>query len=167
MKTRLIYLFSITATLLFASCSKDDDSVVDTQSPEITIMEPHEDEEIAPGGELHFEAVFTDNVELGSYKIDIHSNFDGHDHASLKQSESSPWSYSEVLQIEPGQTSFEAIHHIDVPETIGGVAISEGVYDVGVFVTDAAGNESQAFLEVHIEGDHDDDHDGDHDDHDH
>jgi len=163
MKTRLIYLFSITASLFLASCSEDDDSVVDAQSPEVNMIEPHAEEEIAPGGEVHFEAVFTDNEELDSYKIDIHSNFDGHDHASLKQSEDNPWSYSEVFQIEPGQTSFEALHHIDVPETMGGMAISEGVYDVGVFVTDAAGNESQAFLEVHIEGDHDEDHD----DHDH
>ncbi|MBZ9730211.1 DUF4625 domain-containing protein [Salegentibacter sp. JZCK2] len=158
MKTRLVYLFSITASLLFASCS-DDDTVIDTESPEITIMEPHDDEEIAPGGELHFEALFTDNVELASYKIDVHSNFDGHDHASLKQSEGKTWSYSEVFQIEPGQTSFTAVQHIEVPETIDGMAISEGVYDVGVFVTDAAGNEAQAFVEVHIEGEHDDDHD--------
>ncbi|WP_081912609.1 DUF4625 domain-containing protein [Salegentibacter sp. Hel_I_6] len=170
MKTRLVYLFSITATLLFASCSDDDNNMLDTEAPEISIMEPHDEEEVAPGGEIHFDAIFTDNVELASYKIEVHNDFDGHTHASSKQAESenNPWSYDEVFEIEPGNTSFEAHHHIPVPAEINGAAISEGHYHFGVFVTDAAGNESQAFLELHIEGDHDDhDHDHDHDDDDH
>lgn len=163
MKTRLVYLFSITATLLFASCSEDDDSVVDTESPEITIIEPHDEEEIAPGGEIHFEALFTDNVELASYKIEVHNVFDDHTHAVAKQEEhqDNPWSYSEVFIIEPGKTSFEVLNHIPVPAEINGEHISEGHYHFGVFVTDAAGNEAQAFLEIHIEGEHDD-HDDDH-----
>lgn len=166
MKTRLVYLFSITATLLFASCSEDDDSVIDTEAPEVMISEPVDEEEIAPGGEIHFDALFTDNVELASYKVEIHNAFDGHTHAKAKQEEDkdNPWSYNEVFEIEPGKTSFEAHHHIAVPAEINGEHISEGHYHFGVFVTDAAGNESQAFLELHIEGEHDD---HDHDDHDH
>lgn len=166
MKTRLVYLFSITATLLFASCSEDDDSVIDTEAPEVMISEPVDEEEIAPGGEIHFDALFTDNVELASYKVEIHNAFDGHTHAEAKQEEDkdNPWSYNEVFEIEPGQTSFEAHHHIAVPAEINGEHISEGHYHFGVFVTDAAGNESQAFLELHIEGEHND---HDHDDHDH
>ena len=164
MKTRLIYLFSITASLIFASCSDDDDSVIDTEAPEISIIEPHNEEEIAPGGEIHFEALFTDNIELASYKVEIHNAFDDHTHSAVKQEEhqDNPWSYSEVFNIEAGQTSFETVHHIAVPEEFKGEHISEGHYHFGVFVTDAAGNESQAFLELHIEGDHDD-HDHDHD----
>jgi hypothetical protein len=168
MKTRLVYLFSITATLLFASCSEDDDSVIDTEAPEVMISEPVDEEEIAPGGEIHFDALFTDNAELASYKVEIHNAFDDHTHAEAKQegAKDNPWSYNEVFEIEPGQTSFEAHHHISVPAEINGEHISEGHYHFGIFVTDAAGNESQAFLELHIEGDHDD-HDHDDDDHDH
>ncbi|WP_424492383.1 DUF4625 domain-containing protein [Salinimicrobium sp. GXAS 041] len=164
MKTKLVYLFSITASLFLASCSEDDDVIIDTEAPEISIAEPHDEEEIAPGGEIHFDALFTDNVELASYKIEIHSAFDGHTHAMTKQEDhqDNPWSYSEVYTIENGQTSFEAHHHIPVPAEIGGEAISEGHYHFGVYVTDAAGNEEQAFLEIHIAGNHDD-----HDDHEH
>ncbi|WP_372917153.1 DUF4625 domain-containing protein [Salegentibacter sp.] len=160
MKTRLIYLFSITASLLFTSCS-DDDNVVDTEAPEISIMEPHDEEEIAPGGEIHFEALFTDDVELASYKVEIHNAFDDHTHASTKNEEhnDNPWSYSEVFTIEPGNTNFEALQHIPVPSEIKGEHISEGPYHFGVFVTDAAGNESQAFFEIHIEEEHDEDED--------
>lgn len=165
MKTRLIYLFSITASLLITSCSKDDDGNIDTQAPEISIADPVDSEEIAPGGEIHFDAIFTDNVELASYKVEVHNSFDGHTHASARQveSENNPWSYSEVFEIEPGLTIFEVHEHISVPAEINGQPISEGHYHFGVFLTDAAGNESQAFLELHIEGAHDEEeHDHDH-----
>ncbi|GHA37885.1 hypothetical protein GCM10007103_19310 [Salinimicrobium marinum] len=164
MKTRLIYLFSIIASLSLTSCSEDDDVAIDTQAPQISIAEPHEEEEIAPGGEIHFDAIFTDNVELASYKVEVHNSFDGHTHSVLKQEngQDNPWSYSEVFTIEAGQTSFEAHHHIAVPAEINGEPVSEGHYHFGVYVTDAAGNESQAFLELHIEARHED-----HDDHDH
>lgn len=166
MKTKLIYLFSITASLFLASCSGDDDATIDTQAPVISIAEPHDEEEVAPGGEIHFEATFTDNVALASYKIEVHSAFDGHTHSRTKQEDhhDNPWSYNEVFTIEPGNTTFDAHEHIDVPAEINGEPISEGHYHFGVYVTDTAGNESQAFLEVHIEGEHEDD---DHEDDDH
>lgn len=165
MKTRLVYLFSITASLFLASCSEDDDATIDTQAPQISIAEPHNEEEIAPGGEIHFEALFTDNVELASYKIEVHNDFDSHTHSVAKQEDTqNPWSYSEVFTIPAGQTSFEALQHIYVPAEINGVAISEGHYHFGVYVTDAAGNESQAFLELHIEAGHEGE---DHEDHNH
>lgn len=166
MKTKLVYLFSITASLFLASCSEDDDAIVDTQAPEISIVEPHDEEEIAPGGEVHIDALFTDNVELASYKIEIHNAFDDHTHSVLKQTaQDNPWSYSEIFEIPAGRTSFEAHDHIPVPAEINGQPISEGHYHFGIYVTDTAGNESQAFLELHIEGEHDedDDHDEDHD----
>lgn len=148
------------AAVFLTSCSSDDDAAPDTQKPTISIVEPHNDEEIAPGGELHFEAVFTDNVELESYKIEIHDDFDDHTHAQLKSSHDlNPWSYEEVFQIPEGQTNFEAIQHIDIPSMFNGEAISEGIYHLGVYVTDTSGNEEQAFVSIHIEHDEDEDHD--------
>jgi hypothetical protein len=55
--------------------------------------------------------------------------------------------------------TFEANHKIAVPTQINGMEISEGAYHVGIYVTDTSGNESQVFLEIHIEDDHGDDHD--------
>lgn len=164
MKTRIIYLPSLIVSLFVASCSEDDDATIDTEAPEITIVEPHNEEEVAPGGEIHFDAIFTDNVELASYKVEVHNAFDDHTHSVVKQEEhqDNPWSYNEVFTIPAGQTSFEAHHHISVPAEINGEPVSEGHYHFGVYVTDAAGNESQAFLELHLEAG-----DEDHDDHDH
>lgn len=157
MNTRLIYLLSLSLVLFTTSCSKDDDAI-DTQAPEITIHEPHDGETIAPGGEIHFDALFTDDAELASYKVEIHSSFDGHTHSVTKQEsgQENPWSYSEVFEMEPGQKSFTAHHHLEVPAEINGAPISEGHYHFGVYVTDAAGNEAQAFLELHIEEGHED-----------
>ncbi|MFO7721139.1 MAG: DUF4625 domain-containing protein [Gillisia sp.] len=145
----------IVAAVFLTSCSSDDDAR-DTEKPTISIMEPHNDEEIAPGGELHFEAIFTDNVALASYKIEIHDDFDVHTHSILKSSDNlNPWSFEQVFQIPAGQRSFEAVHHIDIPTMINGQAISEGTYHLGIYVTDTSGNEEQAFLTIHIEDDHD------------
>ncbi|WP_168191346.1 MULTISPECIES: DUF4625 domain-containing protein [Antarcticibacterium] len=166
MKIKLNSILTLlVAALIFTSCSSDDDATPDTQKPTIAIIEPHNDDEIAPGGEIHFEALFSDNVELASYKIEIHDDFDDHTHAQLKSSHDlNPWSFEQVFQIPAGQRSFEAEQHIDVPTTFNGEPISEGIYHLGVYVTDTSGNEEQAFLSIHIEGDHgDEDHDHGHD----
>lgn len=153
MKTRLnIFLPVFVAAFIFTSCSSDDDNVVDTQRPQISIAEPHNQDEFAPGDEVHIEATFTDNVELSSYKIEIHDDFDDHTHAFLKDShDSNPWSYENTFTITAGQTSFEAVHHIDIPTEINGNPISEGRYHLGIFLTDAAGNQTESFVEIHIE----------------
>lgn len=152
MKTKLIYLFSLTVTMFLTACSNNDD-VVDNVIPVIAISEPHDMDEFAPGGEIHFNALFTDNVALAAYKIEIHEDFDGHTHGVTKQSENNdnPWSYDKVFTISGGQKTFTAEQHIEIPELINGNPISEGAYHLGVFLTDAAGNESQAFREIHIE----------------
>ncbi len=103
----ILPLFLVAA--VFTSCSEDDDAVIDTQKPEIAITEPHEEDAFAPGAELDLIAVFTDNVELGSYKIEIHEDFDSHTHAFNKTSQDlNPWSYEETVTIPAGQTSYEA-----------------------------------------------------------
>lgn len=161
MKTRLRLILPLFVSALFFTACSDDDTVIDDQKPAIAIEEPHDDEDIAPGSEIHFEALFTDNVELESYKIEIHEAFDDHTHGFNKSShQSNPWSWSQVFDIPAGLTSYDAVQHIDVPELINGNPVSEGVYHFGVYVTDAAGNEQQAFLEIHIEaGEEDHDHD--------
>lgn len=143
------------AAVLFTSCSSDDDAALDTQKPTIAITEPNNDEELAPGGEVHFVAVFTDNVALASYKIEIHDDFDDHTHAQAKNTHDvNPWSFEQVYTIPAGQTSFNADEHIDIPITFNGEPISEGIYHFGIYVTDTSGNEEQAFLSIHIEGEH-------------
>lgn len=153
-----LFLPVLLAAGLFTACSDDDDVIVDTEAPAITINEPHDDDEVAPGEELHFEAVFTDNVELGSYKIEIHDDFDDHDHAVKSSHDVNPFHYEQDFTIPEGGTSFDAVHHIEIPTELDGAPLSEGAYHLSVFVTDAAGNQQEAFVDFEIGDEHEDEH---------
>ncbi len=152
MKTLLrTFLPLFLAVLVFTSCS-DDDTVIDTEKPVIAVHEPHAEDGFAPGSELHIEATFTDNVELASYKIEIHDDLDEHTHAITKSSHDlNPWSWEKDFTIPAGNTSFEAVHHIDIPTEFNEKPISEGAYHVGIYVTDTSGNQQEYFVEIHIE----------------
>ncbi len=71
------------ASLVMVSCGDDDDETVDVTPPTITMEEPHYGESFSAGGELHFEALFEDDVALATYNVTVHDNFDGHSHGRL------------------------------------------------------------------------------------
>lgn len=152
-KANLIYLLSLTV-VFFVSCNNDDDNNVDTTKPTIVLNEPVDHEEFLPGGEIHFDADFADNVELGSYKIEIHSSSDGHGHRGV-QNEGIAWSYEESHAFDAGLKNRNVHSHIDIPVTINGEPIKEGHYHLGVYCTDKAGNQQQVFVEIVI-GEHND-----------
>ncbi len=151
MKIQLKHILPIFITaVLFTSCSDDD--VIDTENPEITLLEPHNEDAFAPGSELLIDATFTDNVELAAYKIEIHEDFDDHTHAINKTSHDlNPWSYEETFTIGSGQTSHHAVHPITIPTEPNGMPVSEGAYHVGIFATDSSGNQTEIFVKIHIE----------------
>lgn len=164
---KFLSLFAITSSLLMTSCNNDDDAIaviLDTEKPTITLNDPVDDEVIAPGSDIHFDAVFTDNVELASYKVDIHDASDGHTHGrGLADETTNPWSHNQSWQIEAGLKTKSVHHHIAVPTTVNGKPIKEGHYHLGVFCIDKAGNEQKLFIEIAIgEGGHGHDHNHDH-----
>ncbi|MDN3594913.1 DUF4625 domain-containing protein [Zunongwangia endophytica] len=159
MKNFSIKVIGLLTIAFFASCSSDDDNILDTEKPEITINDPVEDEAFAVGGELHFDVDLSDNDALSSYKVDIHNNFDGHTHSGVlnstvaigtKQATTvSPWSYNETFQIEGTPQTYHAHEHIQIP-----AEIAEGPYHLGITVVDASGNENQVYVQVIIGEDH-------------
>lgn len=141
--TYIVLLF----VLVFSSCNKDDG---DTQKPEILLAEPFDGQVLLAGDTLHFEVEFLDNIELKSYKIDIHPNEDSHDHKStLDEGE---WSFQKSWEFEPGLKN-TSVHHdeIVIPTLIDGVAIHTGDYHFLVYCTDKAGNESWIDVDIEIE----------------
>jgi hypothetical protein len=166
MKNYLAYGLSILLGTAMISCSSDDDAPRDSVAPIITLNEPFEDEIIAPGGEVHFDADFTDNEALQSYKIDIHYAGDGHSHRPITFDEDhdhgEEWAF-EITGMISG-TSANAHMHIDVPTMIEHDGemhpIKKGAYHFSVFALDAAGNQSLVVRDIFIE-DHDHDHDHD------
>ena len=164
-KKNVLFLTSLIllGAAAFVSCEKEE---VDNEKPVIRLIAPEEGEEIRPGSDIHFDVEFSDNVGLGSYKVDIHWG-EGHTHSATLSTrageESEPfertWLESEFIVSgdEPiaGKRSVTVHHHhIVIPQTITveGVEkpIKEGHYHFMVYCTDAAGLETFVAREIVI-----------------
>lgn len=105
------------------------------------------------GESFDFKAVFTDNVELGSYSIEMHHNFDQHTHSTdaaqcatdpVKQAVN-PFRWIENYTIPARLQRFEASQTIYIPEEV-----DTGMYHFMVRVTDAAGWQNFKGISVRI-----------------
>lgn len=147
---KLIHISLILASglsLLLASCEKDN---ADTANPTVVISSPQEEEALKAGEEIHFEADFADNVELKSYKVDIHSNFNHHTHKSA-QEDSAAWVFQQSWNFDQGQKEAHIHHHeITIPTEIEGKPVATGDYHFMVYCTDAAGNETWQAVGIEI-----------------
>lgn len=148
MKKLALYI-SILSTTLFVSCSSDDNAV-DTQKPEITLLEPGDHEGFLPGGEIHIEGLITDNEALASYKIEIHAAEDGHTHGRRS---TNYFQYEQTFQITENTKVYELHRHVEIPENINGETLTNGHYHLGIFALDKAGNQQQVFTEIYIGND--------------
>lgn len=152
-----IILFTI--ALIFIQC-EEDDTTIDTTAPEINLLSPADGDTLHLGEELHFECEFIDDVELGSYKIEFHNNFNGHAHKNIQLSSdiSDAWSFSKSWNFDSGLKLSTVHHHeIEVPDSI-----AAGEYHMGVYCVDAAGIESHVYIEVILSNEEESDHDHDH-----
>ncbi|HEY4539813.1 MAG TPA: DUF4625 domain-containing protein [Faecalibacter sp.] len=141
-------LFAASSLFLLTACS-DDDAVLDTTKPTITLAKPSDHQAFEFGDVIELQAILNDDTELGSYKIDIHSAGDGHQHRSAQASTAEGWSYSDIADISGKK---EHLLNKSIPIPTGEYA--EGHYHLGLIVVDKAGNESQTFIEIVIGEDH-------------
>jgi len=120
------------------------------------------------GSDVHFEADFSDNEMLGSYMVEIHNNFDGHDHkvAATRAEGSEPFFFKKSYDLS-GQRNAHVHHHdIVIPANA-----TPGNYHLMIYCTDAAGNQSLVARSIVLshEAEHHHEHGEEHDDehHDH
>lgn len=155
-----IMLFAISFVSLclitFTSCNNDADA--DVTKPVIDLIEPCEGDELLIGDEhgVHFEAEFTDDTALSSYMIEIHANFDDHNHAVTKSetTETVAFSYKKSFDISGKKNCYVHHHEILIPANA-----TPGKYHFMIYCTDAAGNESWAARNIilsHTAAHHDD-----------
>lgn len=151
---KLLFILPV-LSIAFLACEKDD---VDTSVPTIDIVSPIMEQEFEPHDEIAVQAIFTDNEELKSYKIDIH--FAGeHDHTkkSADSEEGHPWTYEKSFDFEAGLKEITISDLlIEVPDSVMGEEgkfepIAHGEYHFGVVCTDVAGNEAHQFVDIIIE----------------
>lgn len=134
----LATVLSTISVILFSSC----DESGDTTPPSINLISPANGDKIQIGKVIHFEAEFSDNEMLKSYKIEIHNNIENpHNHilalySTEQDTEMKFFSYNEAWDISDKRNTTPHIH-IDIPS--GTIA---GEYHLIVYCWDAAGNES-------------------------
>ena len=138
------------SAFVFLSCEKES---VDNQKPVINLIAPKEGAAFKPGADIHFDLELTDDVALGSYKVNIHPNFDGHHHAVARGANVNDGGFNknweEKAFIEKGETAIKGKksakihhHHIVIPKEVNGKPIKEGEYHFMVHCTDMAGNDN-------------------------
>lgn len=136
MKTNRIFILVSIALLSITSCKKD---TGDVTKPVINLDEPREGQELLIGDEhgVHFEMELSDNVMLGSYKIEIHNNFNHHDHSTKSGEGTVAFFFSKEYDLSGKKNAHIHHHEIKIPSNA-----TEGDYHLMVFCTDAAGNEA-------------------------
>jgi hypothetical protein len=138
-------MICLTAIFFFTVTSCKEDS--DTEKPVIKLIEPAEDDLLQIGGEhgVHFEAEFSDNEMLASYKVNIHPNFDDHGHTATKDAaETVDFEFEKSWPIS-GKNADIHHHLIEIPENA-----TPGHYHLMVYCTDAAGNESHIAVDIEL-----------------
>jgi len=159
MKTFKIFSGLVFILLVFITCSKDE---IDDQKPEIDLSIsgafPVNCDTLYFGETFTFKALFTDNVELGSFSIDIHNNFDHHSHTTevtechlddVKDAVN-PFVSIEDYDIPEGQDAYETSLEITIPDSNNDGEFDEGDYHFFVSLTDKEGWSAQKGLSVKI-----------------
>ncbi|WP_335967085.1 DUF4625 domain-containing protein [Galbibacter sp. PAP.153] len=157
MKRFYKYLMLFLVPVVLFSCSSDDSADKDEEKPEITVKYndgfPQACAELARGETYHFKAMVTDNIELASYSVDIHNNFDHHTHDDqgaqceldpVKESVN-PMIFMENHSIEGSLTSYEIDMEISIPEDV-----DVGDYHCQYSVTDQTGWQSRTSIDIKI-----------------
>lgn len=138
-------LFYCIAGFLVLSCSNDD-GTKDMEKPSIDMAFesafPKNCVTLYRGDTLLFKATFTDDIELGSYNIEVHNNFDHHSHSTddvecetePEKKPVTPWVYNRDFPIPAGKSRFETGDTISIP-----VDVDTGDYHFMIRLTDKAG----------------------------
>lgn len=147
----------IVLAVIVAACDKAE---VDNTAPIIVVEQPANEQEFHPEDTVSFKCLFTDDVALKSYKIDIHYG-GSHEHKSASVDEVE-WHFEQTWSFDSGLKESLVEHsEIVIPELVehDGLEgeIKAGEYHFGVYCTDMAGNVNQEFIDIVIE----------HEDHDH
>lgn len=141
---------------MFTSCGDDDDEKSDTTKPVIALDEPAEGDSLKIGAPVHLEMDLSDNEKLKSYKVDIHNNFDGHNHALKAATSTEAFTYNHSWDVSGLKNTHIHHHEIVIPENA-----TPGKYHLMVYCTDEAGNETfiarNIVLSNDVEADHDED----------
>ncbi len=159
MKNFKIFSGLLFIVFVFATCSKDD---IDDQKPEIDLSIsdafPVNCDTLYFGEAFTFKALFTDNVELGSFSIDFHNNFDHHSHTTevtacslgAVKAPINPYVSIADYDIPKGLDAYETSVEITIPDGDSNGTFDEGDYHLFISLVDKEGWSVQKGLSIKI-----------------
>jgi len=158
---KMKFVFTVGLLGLFGMISCDESSdEIDTTAPSIELLDPVNGEYMSAGGYAHFEANLSDDIELATYNLEIHENFDSHSHGRLAATNDDPslikWSYKQSFQVPSGSQEYMAVHEDEIEIAQNAMA---GPYHYIVQAIDASGNstsfqdDSAVEIEIYITND--------------
>jgi hypothetical protein len=129
--------------LQVSACKKVETTLPDNTNPVISLIDPTNNKVILLGTSLALEMDLSDNKELKSYKVEIHK--------SLKNVDTSDWTYVNTWPIVAGKTNFKVKHsEIFIPNTFTGKSVTTGNYEMIITCTDISGNEATTMITINI-----------------
>lgn len=139
-----LHPFLLALPFLF-SCSESEDEkdmTYPTISDQIEAACPADCQTFQRGDEIEVCFLLGDDIELGSYNIEIHNNFDHHTHSTSanecemdeEKDPVNPWIFNQDYAIPAGSTSYEAHQFLQIPEDV-----DPGDYHFMLRLTDRAG----------------------------
>jgi hypothetical protein len=148
--------------LLLGVLSCDDGNDIDTEKPSIsndfTGSFPVNCDTLYFGEDFTVKILLKDNIELGSYSIDIHNNFDHHSHSTEVTAcelwpvkvPVNPFVFIDDFAIPAGSTEFKTSLIISIPTSNGNGEFDEGDYHFFISLTDKEGWSTQKGLSIKI-----------------
>lgn len=157
---RIIKFFSALTlfSVLFFSCENKEE--VDKEKPLIDLSSqyafPQNCDTLWFGESFELKLWLSDNVELGSFSIDIHHNFNHHSHStevtecslSPVKTPVNPFLFIEDFSIPPGLAEYTTGLSIAVPSGDEGGDFDDGDYHFFISLTDHEGWSAQAGLSI-------------------
>ncbi len=146
--------------MIFNACEKDKD--IDKQKPEIffSVQDafPVNCDTLYFGESFELKLLYSDNVELGSFSIDIHHNFDHHSHSTEvtecnldpKKDPVNPFTFIEDYDIPERLKEYETDQSIFISSGNGYGLYDEGDYHFFISLTDKEGWSVQKGLSIKI-----------------
>lgn len=160
MKIFKYFVVLITVSIFITACSEDDS--VDTEKPSIdlTITDafPTSCDTIYFDEPFIVKALLMDNIELGSYNIDIHNNFDQHTHSTefevctfdVVKTAVNPYIFIQDYTISTVSAEYITDVPLTLPASDGTDLYDEGDYHFQITVVDAEGWSTLVGLNVKI-----------------
>ncbi|MEE4287123.1 MAG: DUF4625 domain-containing protein [Mariniphaga sp.] len=158
-KLRIAFIIAV-FFIGFISCEKGEEIDKEKPSIDLTIQGafPVNCDTLYFGETFMLKVKFTDNVELGSYSIDIHNNFDHHSH-STEVTECSlgpikdpvnPFTFIQDYAIPEGLQEYETNIQISLPAGNSEGNFDDGDYHFFIRLTDKEGWSEQKGLSVKL-----------------